>query len=49
MEKKINKYESPEVETIDIKTEGVICATSPSDCTSNVELGYGSGCPETGR
>lgn len=49
MEKNINKYESPEVETIDIKTEGVICTTSASDCTSNVGLGYGSGSPEMGR
>lgn len=48
MEKIINKYESPEVETIDIKTEGVICSTSSCPFEGGVCVGD-IGCSETGR
>lgn len=52
-DKKTNKYESPLMETVEIKMEGVIC-TSPgpvSSCSCNVLSNDGGigGCSETGR
>ncbi|MBQ9185733.1 MAG: hypothetical protein IJ151_07685 [Bacteroidales bacterium] len=43
MENKVmNKYEAPEIEALEIETEGCFCQ-SVTECTCNIGIGHGSG------